>query len=227
MVSCHLGRTFPKAEIIGVDLSPVPVDFAKPYNVTFCLGIMPELAYSEDDERFRAHSFDFVFSRLLVGGMNKWQEYVNATARLLSPGGLVEFQDIDTRFYTDGRLCDEDWDWQIFLEESVRRGLDPQCATHMEVTTVDITHGRYSTEPETADFEHMNRTMYVLQALKLSWLRSIAGRTATGMYPFRSVHRPQPRQCRKLARALGFGGRAVTMHPRANLIMNIRMLRMI
>ena len=136
MVSCHLGRTFPTAEIIGVDLSPVPADIAKPDNVTFCLGIMPELAYSEDDERFKACSFDFVFSRLLEGGMNKWQEYVNATARLLSPGGFVEFQDIDTRFYTDGRLCDEGWDWQLYLTEVVKKGLDPQCASHMEVIQI-------------------------------------------------------------------------------------------
>ena len=168
MVSCHLGCTFPNAEVIGVDLSPVPVDVAKPENVTFCLGIMPELAYSEDDERFRAQSFDFVFSRLLVGGMNKWQEYVNATARLLAPGGFVEFQDIDTRFYEDGNLCDEDWDWQLFLTESVRRGLDPQCASHMEVTALSIAHGGYSINPATADFELVDRTMCVPRVLRLS-----------------------------------------------------------
>ena len=168
MVSCHLGRTFPNAEIIGVDISPVPVDFAKPDNVTFCLGIMPELAYSVDDERFKAHSFDFVFSRLLVGGMNKWQEYVNAIAKLLSPGGFVEFQDIDTRFYTDGSLCDEDWDWQLFITESVRRGLDPQCATNMEVTAPNIPHGGYPIKVETADFKHGDRIMCVPLDLKLS-----------------------------------------------------------
>lgn len=66
IVSCYLGRTFPEAEVYGIDLSPVPVIHTKPANVFFSHGIMPDLAYSQDDPRFAHDSFDFVFSRLLL-----------------------------------------------------------------------------------------------------------------------------------------------------------------
>ena len=124
IVTCHLGQNFPCAEVYGIDLSPVPLTHAPPANVMFCQGIMPDLANSEDDPRFVAGSFDFVFSRLLIMGMNKWQDYVTAAAKLLQPGGFVEFQELDTRFYIDGALCDEQWEWaSIFHKEAAKRGM--------------------------------------------------------------------------------------------------------
>ena len=71
VVTCHLGKIFPDAKVHGVDLSPVPAVHAKPENVLFSQGIMPELAYAKDTH-LTAGSFDFVFSRLLIMGMNKW-----------------------------------------------------------------------------------------------------------------------------------------------------------
>ena len=124
IVTCHLGQTFPHAEVYGIDLSPIPITHATPANVVFCQGIMPDIASSEDDTRFVAGSFDFVFSRLLIMGMSKWQDYVSATAKLLQPGGFVEFQELDTRFYIDGNLCDKQWEWaNIFHTEATKRGM--------------------------------------------------------------------------------------------------------
>ena len=124
IVTCHLGKTFPHAEVYGIDLSPIPITHAPPANVLFCKGIMPDVANPGDDPRFVAGSFDFVFSRLLIMGMNKWQDYVSAAAKLLQPGGLVEFQELDTRFYIDETLCDEQWEWaKIFHKEAAKRGM--------------------------------------------------------------------------------------------------------
>lgn len=55
--------------------------------------------------------------------MDDWPEYVSAAAKLLRPGGFIELQELDTRFYMNGNLCDQQWGWASMIRtEAARRG---------------------------------------------------------------------------------------------------------
>lgn len=131
VASCHFGKAYPSAQVYGVDISPVPEDPSKPSNVTFIQGLMPEEVI--DNQVLREETFDLVFSRLLLGGMAHWQNYVSTAARLLKPGGFMEAQDLALGYFVDGVPCDEDWTWNsTFIAEGKNQGLDLLCGKHME-----------------------------------------------------------------------------------------------
>ena len=67
VVTCYLGERFPDAQVLEVDIFPVPQLHDKPHNVTFVQGDIQSLA--ERDARFAPGSTDLVFNRLLVCGM--------------------------------------------------------------------------------------------------------------------------------------------------------------
>lgn len=57
-------------------------------------------------------------------GMSSWPTYVSAAAKLLRPGGFIELQELDTRFYMNGTVCDQKWEWASILRtEAARRGI--------------------------------------------------------------------------------------------------------
>lgn len=98
-VTISLGLEYPKAQVIGVDLSAVPAVHEKPPNVTFLEGDIFDLV--RKDNRIQPGTADFVHSRLLVCGMQSmdWATYVQTAASLLKPGGYLELIDIDLQFY--------------------------------------------------------------------------------------------------------------------------------
>lgn len=131
VVTCHFATAFPSAQVYGIDLSPVPESSSKPENVSYIQGIMP--AQATDNEVFCKDSFDLIFSRLLLGGMQDWQEYVKAAASLLKPGGFMEAQDLALAYFVDGVPCDQDWTWwQTFISEARNKGMDLECGKHMQ-----------------------------------------------------------------------------------------------
>lgn len=125
VLTVRLGREFPEAEVIGVDISPVPQRHAKPDNVTFVEGNIMELAKG-DDPRFQLGSFDYVFHRLLIFGVTDWPAYVRAVQSLLSPGGWAEMQDLDLDLMNENgdSLAEAWWFYKIFNEDCKAIGLD-------------------------------------------------------------------------------------------------------
>jgi ubiquinone/menaquinone biosynthesis C-methylase UbiE len=93
-VSVQLAAKFPNAQVIGLDLSPVPSIYRKPDNVEFVQGDFMQLADS-GDARFREGSFDYIFDRLLILGMTDWSGYLIKVKKLLAPGGWVEGHEVD------------------------------------------------------------------------------------------------------------------------------------
>ena len=98
-VGCGTGRStvqlaqkFPEAQIIGVDLSPVPTVHSKPDNVEYVQGDIRQLMKS-GDERFANGSFDYVFSRLL--SMADWRSYISEISSILAPRGWFEVQEFE------------------------------------------------------------------------------------------------------------------------------------
>lgn len=105
----QLAKKFPDAEVVGVDLSPVPSIHDRPENVKFVQGDFIALADSNDD-RFQPGSFDYIFSRLLIFGMTDWIGYFKRVDKLLAPGGWVEAHEVDiaTRDIDDNIIDGDD-----------------------------------------------------------------------------------------------------------------------
>ncbi|SMY25724.1 unnamed protein product [Zymoseptoria tritici ST99CH_1A5] len=83
--SLLFARTFPSAKVYGVDLSPISVS-DRPSNLEFIQGNILHLLADGKDERLKEGSFDL--------------GYIEAVAKLLKPGGVLEMQDIaEWEFY--------------------------------------------------------------------------------------------------------------------------------
>ena len=89
-----LASTFLQAEVIGLDLSVVPA--GEQTNAVFVQGDIM------NDGVVTGH-FDFIYSRMLVyGGIRDWPAYIARAWDLLSPGGWLETQEVDTSAFFDG-----------------------------------------------------------------------------------------------------------------------------
>ncbi|KAL1842264.1 hypothetical protein VTJ49DRAFT_5649 [Mycothermus thermophilus] len=84
----------PESTVIGVDLSRIQPDFAPP-NVTF---------YVDDLEEDWTHNepFDFIYGRMLTGGLTDWPKFMKRAFDNLNPGGYLELADI-----TFPAMCDD------------------------------------------------------------------------------------------------------------------------
>ncbi|ORY34225.1 S-adenosyl-L-methionine-dependent methyltransferase, partial [Naematelia encephala] len=79
----EIAREFPRAEVYGMDLSPVQHDLNLPENVAFlhedCTKGLP----------FPNGHFDVIHSRALVAGIRDWRAFISEANRVLAPGGLI------------------------------------------------------------------------------------------------------------------------------------------
>lgn len=99
-MSVILAKLFPEAEIIGIDIAPVPEtnQNQKPENVTYLQGDIRQLIESKDS-KFQPGSFDFVCERLLVMAIKDWPEHISALAGLVKVGGWLECHEFSWRMY--------------------------------------------------------------------------------------------------------------------------------
>ena len=134
-IGCGTGRTavklaqaFSDAQVLGVDISPVPPVHHKPDNVEYIQGDFLELVKS-DNSRLQAGTFDYIFSRLLVLGMTNWPGYFREVTRLLVAGGWLEVQEYYSAvFDADEHMISGDWPSMNALWNLVeRKGLDPKA----------------------------------------------------------------------------------------------------
>ena len=131
VITCYLGERFPDAQVWGIDISPVPAMREKPTNVTFVQGDFHTLAST--DGRFAPGSADLVFNRLLICGMTDWKRYIETAARMLRLGGYLEVQEVEWRWYREGEVIGEDWDWRkAYYAALEAKGLDEYCVGRME-----------------------------------------------------------------------------------------------
>lgn len=125
-MTVYFAKRFPDAQVYGVDLGPVSIpDEYRPKNVTFIQGNITKLI--ETDPRLASGSVDFLFSRLLQGGMQNWKEYIECVASLLAPGGMTEMQDFpDFDLRKGEEPAFRDSKWVKFAYENVEKkmGLD-------------------------------------------------------------------------------------------------------
>ena len=92
VMTVQLGKLFPDAQVIGLDISPVPDIHERPSNVEYIQGDFLDLA-AGDDTRLAPGTFDYVFSRMLHFGIRDWPRYVSSVFNVLAPGGWAELQE--------------------------------------------------------------------------------------------------------------------------------------
>ena len=86
MTTHELGATFPNVKVYGVDLSPVPPLRSRLENIEYIQGDVFDLTGTDTDERLQNGSFDYVFSRALMGGITDWERYIKLCVGLAKPG---------------------------------------------------------------------------------------------------------------------------------------------
>lgn len=116
----EMGRLYPQASILGIDISGALLPGDVPSNVRF------EIA--DAAERWPGRMFDFIHVRGIVagGGIRDWKVFLGEAFSHLNPGGYIEFTDIRPRFFDAedaevGVACRKIE--KVFAETSVQQGV--------------------------------------------------------------------------------------------------------
>lgn len=128
-----LAQRFPDAEVVGVDIAPVPIMNNSPPNVHFIQSDIKEFARHKDGA-FNGDGFDYIFSRLLFMGIIDWPAHIALLVSLLSHDGWIELQELDlTAFAIDGKtVVSEKWlYWSVIKEDLNATGLDMDAGRHL------------------------------------------------------------------------------------------------
>ena len=147
-VTRYFGTQYPSATAYSIGISPVPPFVTTPVNVSYIEGDVRKLM--KTDERLATASLDYVYQRLLIGGMTNWDSYMKEMTTLLRPGGWIEVHDYAQTWYKDGEVCSGDWKWQKAMREGARHsGLDLDCGSSAQkymknAGLVDVEVHRYA-----------------------------------------------------------------------------------
>ncbi|KAF2163076.1 hypothetical protein M409DRAFT_26522 [Zasmidium cellare ATCC 36951] len=122
-VTNAMARKYPDAEVIGLDLSPVPNIRQWEQNVKFFEGNvltqMPSGWKAADGQSTLPHNdslFDLCWSRLLFMGMTDWPGFFKKSFELLKPGGWAECHEMDAVWYDSNDqewLTEEQWNKRL------------------------------------------------------------------------------------------------------------------
>jgi len=122
----QLAALYPSASVHGVDISPVPAFDPSPPSVIYIIGDIKNLART--DGRLASGGFEYIFQRLLIGGMTDWAMHISEMVALLKPGGWLEVHDYVQVWYKNGEICSGDWRWhKVMREGASRSGMDLEC----------------------------------------------------------------------------------------------------
>ena len=152
IITRELGRMFPFATVYGIDETRAPFAYADstPANVTFIQGSFDEVYRT--DERLKDGTFDFVFCRLLIFRMARWERFICDVTCLLNTDGWFEVQDTGFSVYKEhpelGQVeVSRGWKFMdVAINGAKQLGLDPECGDHAERTMM-FTAGLVDVEP--------------------------------------------------------------------------------
>ncbi|KAF8544212.1 S-adenosyl-L-methionine-dependent methyltransferase, partial [Trichophaea hybrida] len=89
-----MADTYPAAEVIGTDLSPIQPVWIPP-NCRF------EVDDAEQEWTFKENSFDFIHSRNLAQAISDWPKLMGEIYRCTKPGGYVEVAELGADLFSD------------------------------------------------------------------------------------------------------------------------------
>lgn len=138
-VTNMMARRFPRADVIGLDLSPIPNVRKWEKNVKFFEGnVLKQLpsewkaANGQSVLSRNADLFDLCWSRLLVMGMIDWPGLFKREVDLLKPGGWAECHELDGVMYDregQGKFVNEPWQKRL-AKGMEALGLDDHPGLH-------------------------------------------------------------------------------------------------
>lgn len=100
----EMAETFPDAEVVGTDLSPIQPTWVPPN----CIFEVDDVTL---DWTFRKDSFDFIHSREMFGSIADWEEYFRQCYLHLKPGGYVEALERGVKPVSDDGTVGPDHFW--------------------------------------------------------------------------------------------------------------------
>ncbi|KZL67675.1 methyltransferase domain-containing protein [Colletotrichum tofieldiae] len=118
------GEEHPEAEVIGVDLTPVPTTFVPP-NVKFEVDDV-------DEPWLYSQPFDYIHIRGMTSSIADWKKFLKQTYNGLSPGGYVEL--------FEGHLRGESDDGTLKPEQALLQWVDKieECCNIFGRPFVDV-----------------------------------------------------------------------------------------
>ncbi|RPA90331.1 S-adenosyl-L-methionine-dependent methyltransferase [Choiromyces venosus 120613-1] len=102
-------ETWPTAEVIGTDLSPIQPSWVWP-NCRF------EIDDAELDWTFPKDHFNFIHSRNLAQSIRDWPRFINQMYRHTAPGGFVEIVELQPGIYSDDNTIPPNSGIRVFFE---------------------------------------------------------------------------------------------------------------
>ncbi|KXX82518.1 Trans-aconitate 2-methyltransferase [Madurella mycetomatis] len=102
---------FPRASVLGVDLSPIQPDWVPP-NCRFHIDDYEDEWTYRDDEKF-----DYIHGRALSGTVADWPTFYRRVRQHLKPGGWCEMQEYDAWIFSD----DDSFDRATWTKEWVTK----------------------------------------------------------------------------------------------------------
>lgn len=172
--ACQLALRNVHARVYGIDLHQVAPPHI-PQNVVFeTVNVMTGFP-------FNTGTFDFVHSRLLVGGITDWKLYLQNLLRITKRGGYVEGVELELRPKASSVSTAID-SWTSKVESFLLgRGLEPGIAEQLSTTmesagfsevhdrVIDLPLGAWSEEDKARDVGRM-----ALEYGKLHFVRSLS-----------------------------------------------------
>ncbi|CAK4034300.1 Hypothetical predicted protein [Lecanosticta acicola] len=131
----RLAKEYPDAQIIGIDQATVPPIHEKPENARYLEGRFDE---SVEAGSLETGTFDLIFARFLVAGVQDWRKHFAICKELLAPGGWMEFQEpsVFVHYSADSMdvPIDGDWHWPKAVHDSAckRFGIDLRVGERLE-----------------------------------------------------------------------------------------------
>ncbi|KAK6528557.1 hypothetical protein TWF281_009798 [Arthrobotrys megalospora] len=142
-----IAHQYPKAKIIGNDLSPIQPLYVPP-NVQF------EVDDFNDEWVYPANHFDFIHGRALYGSVSNWDRLLRKVSHALKPGGWWESVETVVEFQCDDGSLPEDSAVKYWV--SIMRIACERAGTSFDVA------GRVKDWCEAAGFEEITQRMYKL-----------------------------------------------------------------
>ncbi|KAM5350026.1 hypothetical protein ACJ41O_006531 [Fusarium nematophilum] len=155
-----MADTYPSAEIIGTDISPIQPTWVPP-NCLF------QIEDAQLEWTFRPETFDFVHIRALYGSISDWGELYQQAYKALVPGGWFENMEINIHLHSDIPAIRDDpdhifkrwakvfWEATDLMNKTLRIAMNGTMRKHMDEAgfenvvekTYQVPCGAWSSDP--------------------------------------------------------------------------------